>query len=41
MIGKSLGHKNQRSTEIYARLDLDPVSASVMAAVKAMKVGIK
>jgi len=29
VIGRSLGHKSLRSTEIYARLNLDPVRASV------------
>lgn len=36
VIGKSLGHKNQRSTAIYARLNLDPVRASVNTATVAM-----
>ncbi|MBN1355521.1 site-specific integrase [bacterium] len=36
IIGKSLGHKSQAATAIYARLDLDPIRASVGAAVKAM-----
>lgn len=29
IIGKSLGHKSQQATAIYARLDLDPVRQSV------------
>ena len=36
VIGKSLGHKTTRATEIYARLNLDPVRASVNAATEAM-----
>ena len=36
IIGKSLNHKNQATTAIYARLDLDPVSASVNTATDAM-----
>ena len=32
IIGRSLGHKNVASTAVYARLDLDPVRASVNAA---------
>jgi integrase len=36
VIGKSLGHKNQATTAIYARLNLDPVRASVNAAVAEM-----
>lgn len=36
IIGKSLGHKNQATTAIYARLDLDPVRASVNEAVRLM-----
>jgi len=32
IIGRSLGHKNVATTAIYARLDLDPVRASVNAA---------
>jgi integrase len=38
IIGKSLNHKNQNTTAIYARLDLDPVRASVNAATSAMMV---
>jgi integrase len=36
IIGKSLNHKNQNTTAIYARLDLDPVRESVNAATSAM-----
>jgi len=36
IIGKSLGHKSQQSTAIYARLNLDPVRASVNKATDMM-----
>lgn len=36
VIGKSLGHQSQQSTEIYARLSLDPVRESVERATSAM-----
>ena len=36
LIGKSLNHKDQASTAIYARLDLDPVRQSVDRAATAM-----
>jgi len=36
IIGKSLNHKGQQATAIYARLDLDPVRASVEKATEAM-----
>ncbi len=36
IIGKSLNHKNQNTTAIYARLDLDPVRDSVNMATSAM-----
>ncbi len=36
IIGRSLGHKSMQTTAIYARLDLDPVRASVEAAGDAM-----
>ena len=36
IIGKSLGHKSQQSTAIYARLNLDPVRDSVNQATEAM-----
>lgn len=36
IIGKSLGHKSLSATQVYARLDLDPVRASVARATDAM-----
>jgi integrase len=36
IIGKSLNHKSQQATMIYARLDLDPVRQSVNTATSAM-----
>jgi integrase len=36
IIGKSLGHKNVATTAVYARLDLDPVRASVNTAAAAI-----
>lgn len=36
VIGKSLGHKTQQATAIYARLNIDPVRESVQRATKAM-----
>lgn len=36
IIGKSLNHKSQQATAIYARLDLDPVRHSIQAATNAM-----
>lgn len=36
VIGKSLGHKTQQATAIYARLNIDPVRASVERATSAM-----
>jgi len=36
IIGKSLGHSSLQATQIYARLDLDPVRASVNKATDAM-----
>lgn len=36
VIGKSLGHRSQAATQVYARLDLEPVRASVEAAAAAM-----
>ena len=36
IIGRSLGHKNVATTAIYARLDLDPVRASVNTAADAI-----
>jgi integrase len=37
VIGKSLGHRNTRSTAVYARLTLDPVRESVQRATGAMR----
>ena len=37
IIAKSLGHKNTASTEIYARLMLDPVRQSMISASQLMK----
>ncbi|MCX6324663.1 MAG: site-specific integrase, partial [Sphingobacteriales bacterium] len=36
VIGKSLGHKSQKATEVYARLNLEPVRKSIEAAAQAM-----
>ena len=36
IIGKTLGHRSQQATAIYARLELNPVRVSVNAAPKAM-----
>ena len=36
IIGKSLGHKSQQATAIYARLNLDPVRGSMEKATEAM-----
>jgi len=36
IIGRTLGHKNVATTAIYARLDLDPVRASVETATRAI-----
>ncbi len=36
IIGKSLGHRSTQSTQIYARLNLDPVRAAVEKATNAM-----
>jgi integrase len=36
IVGKTLGHKNQASTAVYQRLNLDPVRASMEKAVAAM-----
>lgn len=36
IIGKSLGHKSQRTTQIYSRLNLDPVRDSMNKAVDQM-----
>jgi integrase len=37
IIGKALGHKSQAATQIYARLQLDPVQQAMSTAVAAMK----
>lgn len=36
IIGKSLGHKSQQATAIYARLDLDPIRQAMETATSAM-----
>ena len=36
IIGKTLGHRNQATTAIYSRLNIDPVRAAVDSAVAAM-----
>ncbi len=36
IIGKSLGHKSSQSTQVYARLNLDPVRASIEKATQVM-----
>lgn len=41
VIGKSLGHKTQQATAIYARLNIDPVRASVERATSAMMETLK
>ena len=41
IIGKSLNHKSQSATAIYARLDTDPVRASINKATDAMFANIK
>jgi len=40
IIGKSLGHKSSQSTQVYARLNLDPVRAAIEKAVGAMLINI-
>ena len=40
VIGKTLGHRNQSTTAIYARLNLDPVRDAVDAATAAMQQAI-
>jgi integrase len=37
IIGKSLGHKNQQSTAIYARLSIDPIKESVEKATQTIQ----
>lgn len=41
IIGKSLNHKSQSATAIYARLDTDPVRASINKATDAMFANVK
>jgi len=41
IVGKALGHHDPSTTAIYARLDLDPVRASVNTAVAAMQRAVK
>jgi integrase len=36
IIGKSLGHKSQQATAVYARLDLDPIRDAMETAASAM-----
>ena len=36
IIGKTLGHKSQQTTAIYARLNLDPVKSALGVATAAM-----
>ena len=36
IIGKSLGHKSQQATAVYARLDLDPIREAMETATNAM-----
>ena len=36
IIGKSLGHKSQQATAVYARLDLDPIREAMETATSAM-----
>ena len=36
VIGKSLGHKSQQATAVYARLELDPVRQAMTTATSAM-----
>lgn len=36
VVGKTLGHKSPSATAVYARLNLDPVRASMETAIKAM-----
>ena len=35
-IGKALGHKNQKTTEIYARMSVDPIRDGMADAVNTM-----
>ena len=36
IIGKSLGHRSQKATEVYARLNIEPVRKSIQVAARAM-----
>jgi len=36
IVGKTLGHRSSNATAVYARLNLDPVRASMESAVDAM-----
>jgi hypothetical protein len=36
VIGKSLGHKSQQATAVYAHLDIDPVRSAMETAAAAM-----
>ncbi len=38
VVGKTLGHKSPAATAVYARMNLDPVRASIEKAVEAMEV---
>jgi len=40
-IGRVLGHKDQRSTQVYARLQIEPVAAAAASAGKAMLAAAK
>jgi site-specific recombinase XerD len=37
MIGRTLGHRDTKSTEVYARLNTDPVRQAVEQATRAMR----
>lgn len=41
IIGKSLGHKSSEATQIYARLNIDPVRASIEKATEAMFTSVR
>lgn len=36
IVGKSLGHRSSQSTQVYARMDLDPVRKSIEKAIEAI-----
>ncbi len=40
-IGRVLGHKDHRSTAVYARLQIEPVAAAAASAQKAMLAAAK